>query len=153
MRRGGGSFTRTLWTVSSPPSEEKDFLVEKEIVNKCSLTVSFSALYKGFLPCWLRMAPWSLTFWLSYEQIRKAAGAKSWWSFQNIQILLRAWSMETGADRAFINHPGGIRVVSQELYFIGVNIERILPSWNWRWFNHSQILQLNLKIGNFKNHF
>jgi len=38
----------------------------------------FMALYKGFLPCWLRMAPWSLTFWLSFEQIRKAAGAKSW---------------------------------------------------------------------------
>ena len=27
------------------------------------------ALYKGFLPCWLRMAPWSLTFWLSFEQV------------------------------------------------------------------------------------
>lgn len=38
----------------------------------------FFALYKGFLPCWLRMAPWSLTFWLSYEQIRRAAGTKSW---------------------------------------------------------------------------
>jgi len=38
----------------------------------------FFALYKGFLPCWLRMAPWSLTFWLSYEQIRKTAGATSW---------------------------------------------------------------------------
>eukprot|EP00092_Neocalanus_flemingeri_P064447 GFUD01078206.1.p1 GENE.GFUD01078206.1~~GFUD01078206.1.p1 ORF type:complete len:337 (+),score=82.13 GFUD01078206.1:252-1262(+) len=35
----------------------------------------FLALYKGFLPCWLRMAPWSLTFWLSFEQIRKASGA------------------------------------------------------------------------------
>ncbi|CRL00728.1 CLUMA_CG013984, isoform B [Clunio marinus] len=30
------------------------------------------ALYKGFLPCWIRMAPWSLTFWLSFEQIRKS---------------------------------------------------------------------------------
>merc|ERR1712098_568554 len=38
----------------------------------------FFALYKGFLPCWLRMAPWSLTFWLSYEQIRKTAGATAW---------------------------------------------------------------------------
>jgi len=38
----------------------------------------FLALYKGFLPCWLRMAPWSLTFWLSFEQIRKAAGATAW---------------------------------------------------------------------------
>ncbi|ELT96296.1 hypothetical protein CAPTEDRAFT_151682 [Capitella teleta] len=37
----------------------------------------FFALYKGFLPIWARMAPWSLTFWLSYEQIRKAAGTSS----------------------------------------------------------------------------
>ncbi|GAB6020250.1 hypothetical protein CHUAL_002968 [Chamberlinius hualienensis] len=37
----------------------------------------FFALYKGFLPIWARMAPWSLTFWLSYEQIRKIAGASS----------------------------------------------------------------------------
>lgn len=56
----------------------------------------FYALYKGFLPCWLRMAPlvfyvtsfscpmstyflynhrWSLTFWLSFEQIRLFLGA------------------------------------------------------------------------------
>lgn len=32
-------------------------------------------LYKGFLPVWIRMAPWSLTFWLSFEQIRHALGA------------------------------------------------------------------------------
>ena len=38
----------------------------------------FFGLYKGFVPCWLRMAPWSLTFWLSYEQIRKFFGAPSW---------------------------------------------------------------------------
>jgi len=38
----------------------------------------FMALYKGFLPCWLRMAPWSLTFWLSFEQIRRYAGATAW---------------------------------------------------------------------------
>jgi len=38
----------------------------------------FLALYKGFLPCWLRMAPWSLTFWLSFEQIRRYSGATAW---------------------------------------------------------------------------
>ncbi|XP_068158664.1 mitochondrial uncoupling protein 4 isoform X1 [Drosophila tropicalis] len=38
----------------------------------------FVALYKGFLPCWIRMAPWSLTFWLSFEQIRKTIGASSY---------------------------------------------------------------------------
>ncbi|XP_034124107.1 mitochondrial uncoupling protein 4 isoform X2 [Drosophila guanche] len=38
----------------------------------------FPALYKGFLPCWIRMAPWSLTFWLSFEQIRKMIGASGY---------------------------------------------------------------------------
>ncbi|CAH1793632.1 unnamed protein product [Owenia fusiformis] len=37
----------------------------------------FFALYKGFIPIWARMAPWSLTFWLSYEEIRRIAGTSS----------------------------------------------------------------------------
>ncbi|XP_055300961.1 mitochondrial uncoupling protein 4 [Sitodiplosis mosellana] len=38
----------------------------------------FFALYKGFLPVWIRMAPWSLTFWLSFESIRKTLGANGY---------------------------------------------------------------------------
>lgn len=34
----------------------------------------FLGLYKGFWPTWLRMAPWSLTFWITYEQIRFYSG-------------------------------------------------------------------------------
>ncbi|KAL7887884.1 hypothetical protein AOLI_G00028580 [Acnodon oligacanthus] len=37
----------------------------------------FLSLYKGFLPTWLRMAPWSMTFWLTFEQIRRAVGISS----------------------------------------------------------------------------
>ncbi|XP_074647924.1 mitochondrial uncoupling protein 4-like [Tubulanus polymorphus] len=37
----------------------------------------FLALYKGWLPTWSRMAPWSLIFWLSYEEIRKISGVAS----------------------------------------------------------------------------
>lgn len=37
----------------------------------------FFSLYRGFLPTWSRMAPWSMTFWLSFEQIRKLCGASS----------------------------------------------------------------------------
>lgn len=47
----------------------------------CLLTTiqkeGFLALYKGFVPIWARMAPWSLTFWLSFEQVRKLVGATS----------------------------------------------------------------------------
>ncbi|KAK7870615.1 hypothetical protein R5R35_009114 [Gryllus longicercus] len=35
------------------------------------------ALYKGFLPVWIRMAPWSLTFWLTFEQIRRTIGSSA----------------------------------------------------------------------------
>lgn len=34
----------------------------------------FFSLYKGWLPTWSRMAPWSLTFWLVYERIRNVTG-------------------------------------------------------------------------------
>lgn len=35
------------------------------------------ALYKGFLPLWARLAPWSFIFWVSYEKLRHAAGLNS----------------------------------------------------------------------------
>ncbi|XP_039551950.1 mitochondrial uncoupling protein 4 isoform X2 [Passer montanus] len=37
----------------------------------------FMSLYKGFTPTWMRMAPWSLVFWLTYEQIRRLCGVTS----------------------------------------------------------------------------
>ena len=37
----------------------------------------FFSLYKGFVPIWSRMAPWSLTFWLTWEEIRKLCGSTS----------------------------------------------------------------------------
>lgn len=37
----------------------------------------FMALYKGFIPIWTRMAPWSLTFWLTYEELRRLSGVSS----------------------------------------------------------------------------
>jgi solute carrier family 25 uncoupling protein 27 len=35
------------------------------------------SLYKGFVPSWLRMAPWSLAYFLTFEQMRLAAGMGS----------------------------------------------------------------------------
>ena len=31
----------------------------------------YISLYKGFFPIWFRLAPWQLTFWVSYEKSRK----------------------------------------------------------------------------------
>lgn len=35
------------------------------------------ALWKGFFPTWARLGPWQLIFWVSYEQMRRAAGIVS----------------------------------------------------------------------------
>ena len=32
------------------------------------------SLYKGFFPIWLRLAPWQLIFWVSYEKMRVSSG-------------------------------------------------------------------------------
>ena len=37
----------------------------------------FTALYKGFMPGWLRLGPWQLVFWCSYEQLRILTGIGS----------------------------------------------------------------------------
>ncbi|KAH8404873.1 hypothetical protein KR222_007794, partial [Zaprionus bogoriensis] len=31
----------------------------------------FFAMYKGFMPYWLRVGPWALVFWTTFEQIRR----------------------------------------------------------------------------------
>ncbi|XP_071107301.1 mitochondrial uncoupling protein 4-like [Haliotis cracherodii] len=66
--------------VMNQPTENGRGLVYKGSVDCVIKTVSqegFFALYKGLLPIWARMAPWSLVFWLSYEQVRKMTGVKS----------------------------------------------------------------------------
>jgi len=36
-----------------------------------------TSLYKGCIPLYIRMAPWSAVFWFSFEEIRKLAGCRS----------------------------------------------------------------------------
>jgi solute carrier family 25 uncoupling protein 27 len=35
------------------------------------------SLYKGFFPVWIRLAPWQMTFWVSYEKLRMISGLES----------------------------------------------------------------------------
>jgi len=37
----------------------------------------FLSLYKGFFPVWIRLAPWQMIFWVSYEKLRKISGLES----------------------------------------------------------------------------
>ncbi|EDW04381.1 GH23855 [Drosophila grimshawi] len=34
----------------------------------------FLAMYKGFMPYWLRVGPWTMVFWMTFEQIRRFRG-------------------------------------------------------------------------------
>jgi solute carrier family 25 uncoupling protein 27 len=37
----------------------------------------FASLYKGAIPSWFRIGPWSLTFFLTFEQLRRVMGLSS----------------------------------------------------------------------------
>ncbi len=63
----------------------------------------FFGLYKGFIPCWMRMAPWSLSFWLSFEQIRKFSGAKSWQSIATHHSHHNLPSISAFSNRFMLN--------------------------------------------------
>lgn len=34
-------------------------------------TEGIMALYKGFIPNWLRLGPWNIIFFMTYEQLKK----------------------------------------------------------------------------------
>ncbi|KAH8298127.1 hypothetical protein KR018_007100 [Drosophila ironensis] len=36
------------------------------------------AMYKGFIPYWLRISPWSMVFWMTFEQIRRHRGVEGY---------------------------------------------------------------------------
>ena len=62
-----------MYTVSRGVLYSSSIDCLRKTVNK----EGFMALYKGFIPIWARMAPWSLTFWVSYEKIRQLTGQSS----------------------------------------------------------------------------
>ncbi|KAH8404888.1 hypothetical protein KR222_009273 [Zaprionus bogoriensis] len=41
-----------------------------ECLSKLISQEGYRNLYKGLIPCWLRLGPWSVLFWLSVEQLR-----------------------------------------------------------------------------------
>lgn len=65
--------------MNQPMDEKGKGLLYKSSIDCFKKTVQnegLGALYKGFLPIWMRMAPWSLTFWLSYEEVLSMLGAE-----------------------------------------------------------------------------
>ena len=41
-----------------------------DCIKKTLQSEGIFALYKGFLPIWLRLAPWQIIFWTTYERFR-----------------------------------------------------------------------------------
>ncbi|CEF60679.1 Mitochondrial uncoupling protein 4 [Strongyloides ratti] len=72
--------TRIMDQIRHVLDGKKDIPTYKGSID-CLMTIvrteGFWALYRGFIPTYIRMAPWSLTFWICYEEIRKLTGAPS----------------------------------------------------------------------------
>jgi hypothetical protein len=71
--------------VSTPADVVKTRLMSQDPVNpqfkgmvdcfkKTLQREGVGGLYKGFLPTWARLGPWQLTFWVTFEQLRKLQG-------------------------------------------------------------------------------
>ena len=71
--------------VSTPADVIKTRLMSQDTVNpqfrgmidcfnKTVAQEGVRGLYKGFLPTWARLGPWQLTFWVTFEQLRRLQG-------------------------------------------------------------------------------
>jgi len=56
-----------------------------DCLRKTAAEEGVMALYKGFLPNWLRLAPWTLAFFLSFEMVRP--------KIVNVDIKMKEWGM------------------------------------------------------------
>lgn len=45
-----------------------------DCLTKTAAAEGVRGLYKGFLPTWARLGPWQLTFWVTFEQLRRLQG-------------------------------------------------------------------------------
>lgn len=68
---------------SNTMHNDKSALHNKKIPSAWSIlmqtarTEGLKGLYGGFMPGWLRLAPWQLVYWLSYEKLRNMCGLPS----------------------------------------------------------------------------
>lgn len=46
----------------------------------------FSALYKGFIPTWVRMGPWNIIFFITYEQLKQMHWTSLFWCSPTVQL-------------------------------------------------------------------
>lgn len=62
---------------SSPSHREVIYRGSVDCLIKTVRHEGVLSLYKGFFPTWARLAPWQLTFWVTYEELRKLSSLTS----------------------------------------------------------------------------
>ncbi|XP_030377469.1 mitochondrial uncoupling protein 4 [Scaptodrosophila lebanonensis] len=64
--------------IMNQPTDEKGrglhYKGTLDCFNKLVKQEGFLAMYKGFVPYWLRVGPWTMVFWTTFEQIRRFRG-------------------------------------------------------------------------------
>ncbi|KAL9878892.1 mitochondrial uncoupling protein 4 [Glossina fuscipes] len=63
--------------MNQPTDERGRGIIYKGSLDCLKQTVSaegYMGLYKGFVPHWIRLGPWALTFWVTFEQLRSILG-------------------------------------------------------------------------------
>lgn len=58
--------------VASPSAAQVIYSSSMECLVQTVKTEGLMALYKGFIPNWLRLGPWNIIFFMTYEQLKKA---------------------------------------------------------------------------------
>ncbi|GMR41913.1 hypothetical protein PMAYCL1PPCAC_12108, partial [Pristionchus mayeri] len=69
--------TRIMQQLRDPSAETTAYKGSTDCLVRMVKEEGFMTLYRGFTPIYIRMAPWSLIFWVSYEKIRVFTGAQS----------------------------------------------------------------------------
>jgi len=61
----------TADTTASPAAQPHIYKSSLDCLVRTVRTEGFMALYKGFIPNWLRLGPWNIIFFMTYEQLKK----------------------------------------------------------------------------------
>nr|XP_019564620.2 LOW QUALITY PROTEIN: mitochondrial uncoupling protein Bmcp-like [Aedes albopictus] len=68
---GGGGAMAAVATPLSSSSAAKIYTGSLDCAIQTVRNEGFRALYKGFVPTWVRMGPWNIIFFITYEQLKQ----------------------------------------------------------------------------------
>lgn len=68
---GGGGAMAAVAAPLSSSSAAKIYTGSLDCAIQTVRNEGFRALYKGFVPTWVRMGPWNIIFFITYEQLKQ----------------------------------------------------------------------------------